>query len=259
MAFNLSYLLILVLFSLTNVNKETMKQIIHRADKRGAANHGWLQSYHSFSFAGYYDPTKINFGMLRVLNDDSVAPGAGFGAHPHDNMEIISIPTSGSLEHKDNMGNSTVIKTGDIQIMSAGTGVKHSEFNHSKSEPVKFFQIWVFPKTKNIKPRYGQKTFDVAERKNKWQLVISPDEKNGSISINQDAWFSMADLDQGTELTYKLNKTGNGLYIFLIEGSIVINGETLNRRDGIGIYETEEIKLKASENTQLLLMEIPMN
>ncbi|WMJ73110.1 pirin family protein [Cytophagaceae bacterium ABcell3] len=235
-----------------------MDKVIHRSGERGYADHGWLKSYHSFSFAGYYDPEKVNFGALRVLNDDSVAPGKGFGMHPHENMEIISIPLSGELEHKDNMGNATVIRTGDVQIMSAGTGVKHSEFNHSKSEPVKFFQIWVFPKEKNIQPRYDQRTFDIAGRINQWQLVVAPGPSEQTVTINQDAWFSLGNPQKGTALDYKLNKPGNGVYLFVIEGSVEVTGETLQRRDAIGLDNLSEVKVNATSDSQLLLMEIPM-
>lgn len=235
-----------------------MKTIIHKAGTRGHAEHGWLNSYHTFSFANYYEPTRHNFGLLRVLNDDTVAPGMGFGAHPHDNMEIVSIPLSGALEHKDSMGNSTVIRSGEVQIMSAGTGVRHSEFNHSKEEEVKFLQIWVFPKERNIAPRYDQKKFSEEDKKNKFLTVISPGESNDAIRINQDAYFSLGSLDKDTALDYEVKKQGNGVYIFVLEGSIEAAGEQLGRRDGLGVTETDKISVKATSAAEVLIMEVPM-
>lgn len=236
-----------------------MKKVIHRADTRGKADHGWLKSFHTFSFAGYQNKERMNFGLLRVLNDDSVAAGKGFGEHPHDNMEIISIALQGSLEHQDSMGNKTVIRPNEVQIMSAGTGVRHSEYNHSKDEEVKFLQIWVFPKERNIKPRYEQKLFTPEEKKNTFKTVVSPDKQNGSVGINQDAYFSLGILDAGKNLSYKIKKSGNGVYVFVLEGSLEIDGETLNRRDGMGIYETDVFEVKASSDAEVLLMEVPMN
>jgi quercetin 2,3-dioxygenase len=222
-------------FSKNLIKKPEMKKVIHRAETRGLADHGWLKSYHTFSFANYHNANRMRFGLLRVLNDDRVAAGEGFGQHPHDNMEIISIPLQGSLEHKDSMGNQTVIRPNEVQIMSAGTGVRHSEYNHSKTEEVKFLQIWVFPKERNIKPRYEQKLYPHEERKNKLLTVVSPDHNVGSLWINQDAYFSLTDLDEGKSLNYKINKKGNGVYIFVLEGTIEAGGETLNKRDGMGI------------------------
>jgi len=249
---------VLPVFSKNLSEEPTMKKIIHRADTRGFADHGWLKSYHTFSFANYRNNDRMNFGLLRVLNDDRVAAGMGFGEHPHDNMEIISIAMEGSLEHQDSMGNKTIIKPNDVQIMSAGTGVRHSEYNHSKEEEVKFLQIWVFPKERNIKPRYEQKAFTPEEKKNKLKTVVSPDHSDGSIWINQDAYFSLGNLDAGTLVNYKINKPGNGVYVFVLEGSVELGGETLNRRDGMGISETEGFDVKASSLAQVLLMEIPM-
>jgi redox-sensitive bicupin YhaK (pirin superfamily) len=236
-----------------------MKTTIHKANTRGHANHGWLDSYHTFSFAGYYDPQRIHFGALRVLNDDTVAGGMGFGAHPHDNMEIISIPTEGGLEHKDSMGNTQVIKKGDVQVMSAGTGIKHAEKNNSKDETVKFFQIWVFPKEKNVVPRYDQKNFSDADKHNKLLTVVSPLGTNdGGVQIHQDAWFSLGKLDKGFSTSYNLRDKENGVYAFVIEGDISVNGEKLNRRDGLAITEADKLEIKADSDAELLLMEIPV-
>ncbi len=235
------------------------KKIIHKANTRGHANHGWLDSHHTFSFARYHNPERMNFGLLRVLNDDIVAPGMGFGAHPHDNMEIISIPLSGELAHQDSTGNKKVIKTNDVQIMSAGSGLTHSEFNNSKTEQVNFLQIWVFPKEQDIKPRYEQKTFNPANRQNKLQTVVSPEKDAESIWINQDAWFTLGSLKAGFAEDYKLHKSGNGVYAFVLEGDVEIDGEKLSKRDGIGVSDTDTISIKASSEAELLLMEIPMN
>jgi quercetin 2,3-dioxygenase len=235
------------------------REIIHKANTRGRANHGWLDSHHTFSFAGYYSPERMNFGLLRVLNDDIVAPGMGFGAHPHDNMEIISIPLSGELAHQDSTGNKKVIRTNDVQIMSAGSGLTHSEFNNSKTDQVNFLQIWVFPKEQNIKPRYEQKTFNPAERQNKLQTVVSPEKDAESIWINQDAWFTLGTLKAGFAEEYQLHQSGNGVYAFVLEGEVEIDGEKLNKRDGMGVSDTQSITIKASSDAELLLMEIPMN
>lgn len=234
-----------------------MKTIIHKASTRGHADHGWLNSYHTFSFANYYEPERIHFGLLRVLNDDTVAPGMGFGRHPHDNMEIVSIPLSGSLEHQDSMGNKTVITSGEVQIMSAGTGVSHSEYNHSKTEEVKFLQIWVFPKERGIKPRYDQKKFDEEQKKNKLLTVISPDDNN-AMWINQDAYFSLGSLDKDTTVDYTVKKNGNGVYVFVLEGEIEAAGEKLGKRDGLGVTETDRFSVKANDKAEVLIIEVPM-
>jgi redox-sensitive bicupin YhaK (pirin superfamily) len=236
-----------------------MKKILHKASTRGHANHGWLDSWHTFSFAGYYDPQRIHFGVLRVLNDDTVAGGMGFGAHPHDNMEIISIPTSGDLEHKDNMGNKQVIRQGDVQVMSAGTGIEHSEKNKHADQPVKFFQIWVIPKEKNVTPRYDQQSFTDEQKKNKLLTIVSPiGTTDGGVQIHQDAWFSLGKFDKGTSLTYDVRNPKNGLYAFVIEGDINIDGELLNRRDGLGITEATSVNLRAETPAEILLMEVPV-
>ncbi len=234
--------------------------MVHKANTRGHANHGWLDSHHTFSFAGYHDPARVNFGVLRVLNDDNVKGGMGFGQHPHDNMEIISIPLKGSLEHGDNTGGHGIIKSGEVQIMSAGSGIVHSEKNASKTEAVNFLQIWVFPKEENITPRYDQKEFKSNERINKLQTVISPEKENiSALWINQDAWFHLGNLKKGFTTDYALKKNGNGVYAFIIEGEVTINGQKLNKRDGLGVWETDKISISADTDAEVLLMEVPMN
>ncbi|GAB5563109.1 MAG: pirin family protein [Winogradskyella sp.] len=243
-------------------NKEyrTMNTVLHKADTRGNANHGWLQSKHSFSFANYHNPERMNFGLLRVLNDDIVAPAMGFGTHPHQNMEIISIPLEGDLEHKDSMGNVAVIKSGDIQVLSAGTGITHSEYNKNKDKDVKFLQIWIFPNEQSVEPRYDQVTLDVNDRENKLQQVLSPNPEDSGVWIHQDAWFNMTNLDEGKTLTYNLNKPEkNGVYVFVLKGDATINNQSLNERDGFGMWDINDIDIKADSNTELLLMEVPMN
>lgn len=236
-----------------------MNTILHKAATRGHAAHGWLDSWHTFSFAAYHNPSRVHFGALRVLNDDTVAPGGGFGKHPHDNMEIISIPLQGDLEHGDSLGNTAVIKQGDVQAMSAGTGVVHSEKNHSHTEAVKFLQIWVFSNERNVKPRYDQKTFGDEEKHNKLLTVVSPiGTSDGGVQIHQDAWFSLGKLDKGTTLGYRLKKEGNGVYAFVIEGEASINGVALSRRDGLGIEGESQLTVTANEEAELLLMEVPM-
>jgi len=233
--------------------------VFHKADSRGHANHGWLDSHHSFSFGHYYDPERIHFGALRVLNDDVVKGGMGFGKHPHDNMEIISIPLRGALQHNDDTGRNEIIKTGDVQIMSAGTGIFHSEFNASKTDDVNFLQLWVFPKKKGIDPRYEQKSFDVKDRENQLQLVVSPDKDSNALWINQDSWFSLGDAEKGKELNYKTHKKENGVYVFVLKGSLVVNDQKLEKRDGLGIWDTDEIILKAESDSEVLMMEVPMD
>jgi redox-sensitive bicupin YhaK (pirin superfamily) len=236
-----------------------MKKTIHRSDSRGYANHGWLEARHSFSFAGYHDPSRVHFGMLRVLNDDIVAPARGFGMHPHDNMEIVTIPIAGALQHGDNKGNKGIIRAGDVQIMSAGTGIVHSEANPSQDEEVNLLQIWVFPKKENITPRYDQKTFDAAARKNRFQTLVSPNEEEGALWINQDAWFSMTETTDALTLSYSTHVKGNGMYIFVMEGGFVVDGEEIDRRDAIGISETEKVELILKPNSKVLIIEVPMN
>lgn len=236
-----------------------METIHHKAETRGHANHGWLDSWHTFSFASYHDPSRMHFGTLRVLNDDTVAPGMGFGKHPHDNMEIISIPLEGDLEHGDSMGTTAVIKKGDVQIMSAGTGIVHSEKNKNKDQFVKFLQIWVFPAQKGVQPRYDQKTFSEDQKHNTLLTIVSPVGHDEGVQIHQDAWFSLGKLDAGTALSYTIKKKGNGVYVFLLEGEARINEITLARRDGLGIWETDVLTINAGTDAELLLMEVPMN
>lgn len=228
------------------------------ADQRGHAQHGWLESYHSFSFASYYNPECMHFGALRVLNDDWVAPGMGFGTHPHDNMEIISIPLSGDLEHRDSMGNRSVIKEGEIQVMSAGTGITHSEYNPNADREVRFLQIWLFPRSKNLTPRYDQKTIADLLQPNELSVVLSPNAQDKGVWIHQDAWFSMGEFDQSTELKYDSKKSGNGAYLFVLEGSVEVEGHSLGRRDAIGVWNYEHLALSISPGTRLLLMDVPM-
>ncbi len=240
-----------------------MKTIIHLSKDRGHANHGWLNAHHSFSFANWYDPQKIQFGMLRVLNDDIVSAGKGFGSHPHNDMEIITIILNGALQHRDNMGNGSVIYPGDVQVMSAGTGVIHSEFNPSSSEDVSLFQLWILPKENGIKPSYDQKTFDPDQRKNKVQLLASGFKKDDELYIHQDAAISLATIEKGHEINYTVNKNGNGVYIMVVEGSVIINGENLMRRDAIGIIDAQSILIKSNGDpdtikNEILIIEIPM-
>ena len=231
--------------------------ILHKAETRGYADHGWLKSHHSFSFADYYNPKRMNFGALRVLNDDQIDGGKGFGTHPHDNMEIISIPLEGDLEHKDSMGNVAVIKRGDIQVMSAGTGVKHSEDNKNKDAVGKFLQIWVIPNKENVTPRYDQITLKEEDRRNKLQQIISPNPEDEGMWIHQDAWFYLGKLAKGTSLDYEFKKKGNGVYAFIISGNISIDGAKLNQRDGLGIWDTKKINISADSDAEILLMEVP--
>lgn len=236
------------------------KVIIHKADSRGDANHEWLHSRHTFSFANYYNPERIHFGALRVLNDDYVTAGMGFGTHPHDNMEIVSIPLEGDLEHKDSMGNVAIIKDGDVQVMSAGSGITHSEYNKNKDKPVKFLQIWVFTNKQNVKPRYDQITLNLADRHNKLQQILSPDPSDEGVWIYQDAWFHLGRFDKNFKTDYSLKKKGDGVYAFIISGDITIDGNKLMERDGIGIWDTDKISLISDSNdAELLLMEVPMN
>ncbi len=246
---------------LPNTNSSIMSNsVLHRADSRGQANHGWLQSFHTFSFANYYNPERMNFGVLRVLNDDTVQAGRGFGTHPHDNMEIISIPLEGDLEHKDSMGNVAVIRNGDVQVMSAGTGIYHSEYNKNSDKTVKFLQIWVFPNKRNVTPRYDQITLNLADRKNKLQQILSPNPDDEGVWIHQNAWFHIGTLDEGFETTYTLKGgNGNGVYIFVLNGDVTVNGQALHARDGFGIWNTEQFDLKADSAAEVLLMEVPMD
>ena len=232
--------------------------VLHKADTRGIADHGWLNSRHTFSFANYHNPERMHFGVLRVLNDDRVAAGMGFGTHPHDNMEIISIPLEGDLEHKDSMGNVAVIRHGDVQVLSAGTGITHSEYNKNKDQQVKFLQIWVFPNKRNVTPRYDQLTLKLEERKNKLQQILSPNPDDAGVWIHQDAWFHLGQFDKGVSTAYTIKKAGNGVYAFVLSGDVTINGQALNARDGLGIWDTDKLTIQADSQTELLLMDVPM-
>jgi redox-sensitive bicupin YhaK (pirin superfamily) len=236
-----------------------MDHILHKASSRGHADHGWLNSHHTFSFANYHDPQRMHFGVLRVLNDDTVAAGMGFGTHPHENMEIISIPLEGDLKHADSMGNTTVIRHGDVQVMSAGTGIAHSEYNNSQDAPVKFLQVWVFPNKRNVAPRYDQITLDPASRHNRLQQILSPHPDDDGVWIHQHAWFHLGTFDKGATATYTLKDPNNGVYAFVIKGDTTINGIALNERDGLGLWNIEALEVIAnSVGMELLLMEVPM-
>lgn len=234
-----------------------MRTILHKANTRGHASFGWLNSYHTFSFGHYYHPERIHFGALRVLNDDTVKGGMGFSKHPHDNMEIVSIPLFGDLHHKDTTGRDEIIRQHDVQIMSAGSGIAHSETNANHDKEVKFLQIWVFPKEKNIEPRYQQKSFKPEDRLNQVLTVVAPDDEQ-AVWINQDAWFSLANLERGVEKTYQIKRKENGVYAFVIGGQVTINGEHLDARDGLGIWETDTVNITANSNAEILLIDVPM-
>ncbi len=234
--------------------------ILHKANTRGHANHGWLESYHTFSFANYHNPDRMHFGVLRVLNDDRVNPGMGFGTHAHDNMEIISIPLEGDLEHTDSMGNVAVIKKGDIQVMSAGSGIQHSEYNRNKDKLTKFLQIWVFPNKRNVTPRYDQITLNESDRHNQFQQIISPNPDDAGVWIHQDAWFHLGKFDKDFTAEYSIKRKGNGVYAFILKGDVTIDGQVLNERDGLGIWDTDIIKIAAnSPDAEVLLMDVPMH
>lgn len=233
--------------------------VLHKAATRGHANHGWLDSYHSFSFANYYNPERMHFGVLRVLNDDRVEAGMGFGTHPHDNMEIISIPLEGDLEHKDSMGTTAVIKKGDVQVMSAGSGITHSEYNKNRDKPVKFLQIWVFPNKKNVEPRYQQITLKEEERHNKLQQIVSPNADDAGVWIYQNAWFHLGKFDKGVDTTYNVKAKENGVYVFVLSGEVSVNNEKLSSRDAFGTWNTGQLSIKADSDAEFLLMDVPMS
>lgn len=244
-----------------NYNSDRLENhsVLHKAATRGHANHGWLDSNHTFSFANYHNPERMHFGVLRVLNDDMVAEGRGFGKHPHDNMEIISIPLEGDLQHEDSMGNKAIIRKGDIQVMSAGTGIIHSEYNKNTDQVVKFLQIWVYPNQRNVSPRYDQITLDITQRQNKFQQILSPNPEDEGVWIHQDAWFSMGHFDKDVQTKYRIKKAGNGVYVFVIKGSVTVEGQELESRDGFGIWDVAEINLKVtSADTEILLMDLSM-
>ncbi len=238
-----------------------MKTIIHKSDSRGFVNHGWLKSYHTFSFANYHNPERMNFGMLRVLNDDVVQPKMGFGTHPHQNMEIISIPIKGALSHKDSMGNKRAINVGEVQVMSAGTGLTHSEFNDSKTDEVNFLQLWILPEELNVEPNYEQRQFSNEEKKNQLQTVVAPKNKleGNALPISQQAYIYRTNLDSQKTIDLKVKSAKNGFYIFVVEGEVEVKNITLSRRDALGVYETESIKISANQNSELIIIEVPMN
>ncbi len=236
-----------------------MTTILHKAGDRGTADYGWLKPNYYFSFAQFHNPEKVHFGLLRVLNDDFIAGGGAFGTHPHDNMEIVTIPFTGALEHKDSTGGQGIIKAGDIQIMSAGTGVQHSEANASQTEPVTLFQVWIFPKQRNIKPRYDQRNFDINDRLNNWQVVVSPIEADKALWINQDARFSLTKLEAGKSLQYENAFKGNGVFLVNISGVVTVDDKTLQKRDAVGISDSDSFTITASEDAELLAIEVPMN
>ena len=235
-----------------------MKKTFHPSAARGEANHGWLHAKHSFSFAQFFNPERIQFGALRVLNDDVIAPGMGFGTHPHNNMEIITIPLKGALEHKDSMDNIGVVAVDEIQVMSAGTGVSHSEYNKNKDQPLNLLQLWVLPNQQNVVPRYDQKNIKSLKKTNALYRVISPNHDAAGMWIHQDAWFHLGDFNQKTTVPYSLHKQGNGVYAFMIEGRASIEGESLEKRDALGVWETECFSITAEKNSRILLVEVPM-
>ena len=235
-----------------------MKQILYKSDSRGYAKHEWLETHHTFSFAGYHDPNRMSFGVLRVLNDDDIGPGMGFGMHPHNNMEIITIPFEGALRHKDDMGNSKVIESNDIQVMSAGTGVTHSEVNANSDKKVKLFQIWIFPNKQNVAPRYDQISIDPAESINKLQQILSPNPDDEGVWIHQDAWMFLGDFEEGIQTEYKIKKPGNGVFIMSISGDVMVGETLLYSRDAIGLYETEQVSIQAKGQAKFLIIEVPM-
>ncbi|WP_282161134.1 pirin family protein [Ulvibacterium marinum] len=235
-----------------------MPFVLHTAESRGHANHGWLDSHHTFSFANYYDSDRMNFGVLRVLNDDVVSEARGFGTHPHNNMEIISIPLEGDLQHMDSMGNSAIIRQGDVQVMSAGSGIQHSEYNKNPDKPVKFLQIWMFPNKQNVEPRYDQISLKDIERKSVFYQILSPNKQDQGVWVHQDAWFHLGDFDSGSSETYTLKKKSNGVYIFVLDGEALINNQSLGKRDGYGIWEIDGFTIESKKRSKVLVMEVPM-
>lgn len=235
-----------------------MKTLFHSSDFRGHANHGWLNAKHSFSFASWYNPDRVHFGNLRVLNDDTVAPGMGFGTHPHDNMEIITIPLAGALTHQDSMGNKATIQAGEIQVMSAGTGIQHSEFNANEDQDLSLLQIWVFPNQRGVTPRYDQQLIDYAAATGQFKQILSPNADDEGVWIHQNAWFNIGKFDNASSQTYQLNDSNNGVYAFVIEGGMTIDGQKAEKRDAIGLWETKEFDIQIEANSTILLMEIPM-
>jgi quercetin 2,3-dioxygenase len=237
-----------------------MKTIIHKSETRGHASHGWLEANHSFSFGGYHHPERNHFGALRVLNDDKIAPSMGFGKHPHNNMEIITIPLEGILQHKDSMGNVSQIKAGEVQVMSAGTGIYHSEHNKSQTEDLKLLQIWIIPNQRNVVPRYGEMEYDLSSNLNQLIQIVSPNETDEGLWIHQNAWFHLGQFDNDFSFIYSLKDKKNGVYLFVIEGSFDLDSIELHKRDGLAISETDELKIKSTSNqSKILLIEVPLS
>ncbi len=235
------------------------KTVFHAAETRGHANHGWLDAHHTFSFAGYNDPSRVHFGAMRVMNDDIVKGGFGFGKHPHDNMEIITVILDGALEHQDNMGHKEAIQNNEVQVMSAGTGIVHSEYNHNKDKDVNLMQLWIFPNKQDVTPRYDQRKFDPQDRINKLQALVSPiTNEDEGLKINQEAWIYRTTLEAGKSITHTLHSSNSGLYVFVINGAVQVNGQQLKKRDGVGISETADVTMSADAESDLLLIEVPM-
>lgn len=242
-----------------NKENKTKNTVIHKANSRNSADFGWLKVNHTFSFANYYNPDRMNFGALRVLNDDTILGGKGFSTHPHDNMEIITIPLEGSLKHKDDMGNGSIIKKGDIQVMSAGRGIQHSEYNGDDILPAKVLQIWLHPNKINVIPRYQQLSIKSLIKPNIFSQILSPDIKDQGVWIHQNSWFSLGEFTKTTTSNYKLHSTSNGIYIFIIDGKVEINGDILNKRDAIGLWQVDSINISSSIGSRVLIMEVPMD
>jgi quercetin 2,3-dioxygenase len=232
--------------------------VLHKANERGHANHGWLNAYHSFSFANFYNPEKVHFGALRVLNDDTVAAGMGFGTHPHNDMEIITIPLEGELEHRDSMGNTAVIQSGEVQVMSAGSGITHSEYNKNKDKELKLLQIWIIPNKRGVTPRYDEMQLEEADSKNKFQQIVSPSSDDEGVWIQQDAWLHLGNFDTGKTVSYDIKQDGNGLYVFVIEGEVAVNEQLLHKRDALGIWDTDTVSFTINKAARILLLDVPM-
>lgn len=236
-----------------------MNTVLHKSETRGHFDHGWLDTRHTFSFARYYDPERMNFGALRVLNDDLIAGGTGFGRHGHDNMEIISVPVTGALEHKDSAGNTEVIGQHEVQVMSAGTGILHEEHNRERGQVTNFLQLWILPRERDVEPRYDQAKFDPVDRKDRFQVMVKPGPSEDGLWIHQDAWLSRGSLSAGLELPYAINRKGNGLYVFMIDGEAEVAGIELGKRDGLGLWNLEEVPFRAKTDAEILLVETPMS